>query len=306
MRKNYSNTRTANFFQSIFKNLGALTVVVLVPLLIGWWVAQTMIPQPAIGLITLDTDIWSRSAELLMMQLDEVRQDPRIKAVVIRIDSPGGAVVPSQQLYLELQNLRREMPVVASVESVAASGGYYIALAADPIYAKPSSTLGNVGVWGVIPQQKQQSDLVVASGAFKLKGNGRDEILSQVESMKQEFLATVYSQRGERMAIPRDDLSKGMAYLGRDALSYGLIDELGSHNEAVEKAAELAGIKNYDVINLQNTVYKKIFGEEIPVFFNPWEEDPWVGAADVVTGKRDLPPGIYLLYDMQASGAKNE
>ncbi len=306
MRKNYSNTRAASFFQSIFQNLGKVTVVLLLPLLIGWWLAQTIIPQPVIGLITLDTDIWSRSAELVMMQLDEVRQNPNIKAIVIRVDSPGGAVVPSQQLYLELQNLRREMPVVASIESVAASGGYYIALAADPIYAKPSSTVGNVGVWGVIPQQKEQSDLVVASGAFKLKGSGRDEILNQVESMKQEFLATVYSQRGERMAIPRNDLAEGMAYLGRDAISYGLIDELGSHNEAVAKAAELAGIKNYEVVNLQHTVYKKMFGEETPLFFSPWKEDPWVGAADVATGKRDLPPGIYLLYDMQASGAKNE
>ena len=304
MRNNYSNTRNTNFFKAIFQNIGGLIVVVLLPLLIGWWIATTLVPQPVVGIVTLNTDIWSRSAELLMMQLDEARKDPTIKAIVLQIDSPGGAVVPSQQLYLELQNLRRQMPVVASIDSIAASGGYYIALAADPIYAKPSSTVGHVGVWSIIPPEKEISDLVIASGPFKLNANNRDEVLHQVEGMKQEFLATIYSQRAERMNISRDDLAQGKVYLGRDALSYGLIDDLGTQSDAVKRAAEQAGIKNYEVVDLQHIVFQKVFGEEIPVFFSPWENEPWIGAADPITGKRDLPPGIYLLYDMQAGGAK--
>ncbi|MGB0387265.1 MAG: S49 family peptidase [Ardenticatenaceae bacterium] len=304
MRINYSNTRQATFIKTIFQSLGGVILVIVIPLLIGWWVATTLIPQPTVAVVTLDTDIWSRSAELVMMQLEEARQDPSIKAIVLQIDSPGGAVVPSQELYLELQNLRREMPVVASIDSIAASGGYYIALAADPIYAKPSSTVGNVGVWSVVPRKTEREELVIASGPFKVGTSTRDQLLHQIEGMKQEFLASIYTQRGDRMKILRDDLAQGMAYLGRDALSYGLIDHLGSQSDAVNTAAELAGIRNYEIVDLQHVVLKKIYGEETPAFFRPWDEEPWVGAPDPVTGKRKLPPGIYLLYDVQVGEAK--
>lgn len=287
-----------------FRNLLLFVFVVIAPLSIGWWAAEEAIPQPAVGIVTMNTDIWLGSADIMMQQIEKARLDERIKAVVLRIDSPGGAVVPTQELYMEMQNLRHDMPVVGLINTVAASGGFYLAMAADPIYAKPSSMVGNVGVWSVVPPELGVNDEVIASGPFKLTASNRDEFMRQIEGIKQEFLATVYSQRGERLTISRAELSQGLAYPGRDALNYGLIDGLGSQTNAIEKAAELAGISDYEVIDLQKVVFDELFTEQVPLFMQPWDENPWIGAANPLTGERLLPPGVYLLYDVRLGGIR--
>lgn len=287
-----------------FRNLLLFVFVVIAPLSIGWWVAEEAIPQPAVGIVTMNTDIWLGSANIMMKQIEKARLDERIKAVVLRIDSPGGAVVPTQELYMEMQNLRHDMPVVGLINTVAASGGFYLAMGADPIYAKPSSMVGNVGVWSVVPPEMGVNDKVIASGPFKLSASNRDEFMRQIEGIKQEFLATVYSQRGERVTISRAELSQGLAYPGRDALNYGLIDGLGSQTNAIEKAAELAGLRDYEVIDLQEIVFDELFTEQMPLFLQPWDENPWFGAANPLTGERYLPPGVYLLYDVRLGGIR--
>jgi ClpP class serine protease len=242
---------------------------VVVPLAVGIWLAGRYVETPAVGLIRLETDIWYGSAELFKMQLEEARADERIQALVIVIDSPGGEVAPTQDMFFELLSIREEMPVVASINSLAASGGFYLAMAADPIFAKPNSTVGNVGV--------------------------------------------------ERLAISPTDLSQGLAYSGRAALEHGLIDRLASQHDAVVAAAGLAGIENYEVVDLLGIVLERLYGEdaelirpgfteaipekagEIPL---PWYLAPWLGAADPVTGERVLPPGVYLLYDVRIGGAR--
>lgn len=279
-----------------FRALGSFLLWVVAPLLVGVWLAQSQVPQPAVGIIRLNTDIWAGSAELVMAQIAEARRDPSIKAVVVQLDSPGGEVAATQVLYLELQNLRREMPVVSSIDGVAASGAFYVAMATDPIYAKPSSTVGNVGVWGFVPPDLGVDEVILASGPFKLTASNRDEFVRWIEGVKQEFVATVFSQRGERLDISRENLSQGLAYSGRDSQRLGLIDHLGSQTEAVRTAAAQAGIAHYQVINLEARVIEE-FVEE-----NEEALEPWVGAADPVTGRRILPPGAYLLYDIQLGG----
>lgn len=287
---------TSNFG---FRTLGSLFLLVVVPSLVGWWLAQSLAPQPAVGIIRLNTDIWTGSAELVMAQLEAARQDARVKAVVLQLDSPGGEVAATQTLYMELQRLRLEMPVVSSIDGVAASGAFYMAMATDPIYAKPSSTVGNVGVWGFIPPDLGVNEVILTSGPFKLTASNRAEFLRRIEGIKQEFLATVFSQRGERLTISLVDLSQGLAYSGREALRLGLVDHLGSQTEAITAAAELAGILHYEVIDLKARVIDELSEEEDD------EEDSagsWVGAADPVTGRRILPPGAYLLYDIRLGG----
>ena len=279
-----------------FRTLGNILLWVAAPLLVGLWLAQSLVPRPAVGIIRLNTDIWAGSADLVMAQVEEARRDPSIKAVVLQLDSPGGEVAATQALYLELQNLRREMPVVSSVGEVAASGAYYVAVATDPIYAKPSSSVGNVGAWGFIPPELGVNDIILASGPFKLTASNRAEFLRWIEGIKREFLATVVSQRGERMKMSDADLSQGLIYSGRDALRLGLIDHLGSQTEAIGAAARLAGIAQYEVIDLAARVIEELPEEEEPVL------EPWVGAADRVTGRRVLPPGAYFLYDIQLGG----
>jgi protease-4 len=279
-----------------FRSLGSFLLWVVAPLLVGLWLAQALVPQPAVGIIRLNTDIWAGSANLVMAQIEEARRDPSIKAVVLQLDSPGGEVAPTQGLYLELQSLRREMPIVSSIEGMAASGAFYVAIATDPIYAKPSSTVGNVGVWGFIPPDLGVDEVILASGPFKLTASNRAEFMRWIEGMKQEFVETVFSQRAERMNISREDLSQGLVYSGRESLRLGLIDQLGSHSEAIRAAAELAGIAHYEIIDLEARVVDELLDEYEAAL------EPWVGAADPVTGRRILPPGAYLLYDIQLGG----
>jgi protease-4 len=280
-----------------FRTVGNVLLWVVAPLLVGLWLAQSLLPQPAVGIIRLNTDIWAGSAQIVMMEIEEARQDPRIKAVVLQLDSPGGEVVATQGLYLEVRKLREEMPVVSSIDSMAASGAFYMAMGTEPIYAKPSSTVGNVGVWGFIPPDLGVNEVILASGPFKLTGSNRDEFLREIEEIKREFLETVFSQRGERVDISRADLSRGLVYSGRESLRLGLIDHVGSQTEAIRTAAELAGIAHYQVIDLEARVFQELYEEY------GYALEPWVGAADPVTGQRILPPGAYLLYDIQLGGA---
>lgn len=280
-----------------FGALGSVLLWGLAPLLVGLWLAQAVVPQPAVGIIRLNTEIWPDSAALVMAQIEEAREDPTIQAVVVQLDCPGGEVAPSQALYLELQALRREMPVVGSIDGMATSGAYYVAMASDPVYAKPSSTVGNVGVWGFIPPDLGVNEVILASGPFKLTASNRDEFLRWIEGIRLEFVETVFSQRGDRIQIARVELSQGLAYPGREAVRLGLIDRLGSETEAIRAAAQQAGIAHYRVIDLEARVVDKLAEDE------NGELEPWVGAADPVTGRRVLPPGAYLLYDIQLGGA---
>ncbi len=269
----------------------------------SWSLATRLIPRPAVGLVRINLDIWATgsdydfgSTELVMAEIEAARQDPRIKAVVVLLNSPGGEVVASQTLYLELQALRREMPVVGCIETMAASGAYYAAMGTAPLYARPSSSVGNVGVWGYVPSELAVNDVILASGPFKLTGSNRDEFLREIEGIKREFLATVSSQRGQRLALSPVELSQGLLYPGREALRLGLVDALGSQSDAVAEAARQAGIANYTVIDLEAQIIDRYLVSDSGFI------KPWVGAADPKSGERALPPGIYALYDMRLRG----
>lgn len=314
------------------KMLGT-ALLAAVAIALGIWLSTLLVPRPAVGLIRLEADIWSGSAFLVKKQIEAARQDPAIQAVVLIIDSPGGEVAPTQDIYLELLSLRQDMPVVGSINGLAASGGYYLAVATDPLYAKPNSTIGNVGVWGFVPENIGVNEVVLASGPFKLSGDNEEEFLRRIEGIKQEFLQTVAVGRGERLEISLTELGQGLAYSGRQALEFGMIDALASQAEAVKEAARQAKISGYRVIDLQDRVLEELLAEEAPVGYLPgetapvqyappaedaqppaaanpnrdappalWFLSPWLGAADPLTGQRTLPPGIYLLYDVRIGG----
>ncbi len=258
---------------------------------------SVLVPRPAVGIIRVNMDIWAGSAALIQAEIEAARQDPNIKAVVVQLNSPGGEVVASQAVYMELQNLRRELPVVGSIDSMAASGAYYAAMGTQPIYAKPSSSVGNVGVWAYIPEDLAVNDVILASGPFKLTGSNREEFLRELEGIKQEFLVTVFTQRDGQLSLTAEELSKGLLYPGREALRAGLIDAIGTQAEAIEKAAEQAGIAHYRIVDLESRVLGRFLID------NPFFEETWVGAADPVSGERSLPYGIYLLYDIHLRSA---
>src|SRR6202158_2988138 len=189
--------------------------------------------------------------------LHEARQDDDIRAGVLRIDSPGGSVLASEQIYREVLALKRDgKPVVASMSDVAASGGYYIAAAADQIIASPNTITGSIGVFAGIPTfSRSLAKLginVDGIGTTPLSGATQlDRPLSAdvgrllqitVDHAYEEFLARVAKGRGKtREAV--DAIAQGRVWAGGDARQQGLVDRLGNYDDAVAEAARRAGLK---------------------------------------------------------------
>jgi len=184
-----------------------------------------------------------------------IKNDSQIKAVVLRIESPGGAVGPSQELYSELKQLGEEKPVVASIGNVGASGGYYIACAAEKIYANPGSITGSIGVvaqfvsyekllqWAMVDVE------VIKSGEFKDIGSPFREMTDADRQYIQELIDNVYTQFKDAVGESRgldaaqmDKVAEGKIYTGAQARELGLVDELGTINDAVDYVSESVGI----------------------------------------------------------------
>ncbi len=187
--------------------------------------------------------------------ISKIRDDDRIKAVVVRIDSPGGAVGPSQEIYSELLQLREEMPVIASIGSVGASGGYYIACAAEKIYANPGTITGSIGVIAQFASYEKLLEWakvdveVIKSGQFKDVGSPFREMTETDREYIQELINNVHSQFKKAVAESRDlDMSQvdkiadGKIFTGEQAKELKLIDELGTMNDAIELAGNMSGI----------------------------------------------------------------
>jgi len=191
--------------------------------------------------------------------IDEIKdyvKDPSIKAIVLRVDSPGGAVAPSQEIYEEVRKAIAKKTVVVSMGSIAASGGYYIASPATRIIANPGTLTGSIGVIMEIPNLEGLMNKigvkteVIKSGRHKdiasvFRGINKEEreILQNVlDNVHEQFILAV--SEGRKML--RDDVQRiadGRIFTGEQALKVGLIDELGNLEDAIKAAAKLSGIK---------------------------------------------------------------
>lgn len=207
-----------------------------------------------IGVIRVEGVI--ASSRQVTEQINQFRKDDGIRAVVLRIDSPGGGVAPSQEICEEVRKLAAVKPVVVSMGSVAASGGYYIAVPAVRILANPGTITGSIGVimeftnvqelFGKIGLSRE----VVKSGAHKDIGSPLRPMTPSDRRILQGMIDDVYDQFVHQVAdsrkLPLDKvraLADGRIFSGRQALHEGLVDELGNFRDAVARAAELAGIK---------------------------------------------------------------
>jgi len=209
-----------------------------------------------IGLIRIEGVI-ADSREALD-QLEKFQRSQTIRAVVLRINSPGGGVAPAQEIYEELNKTRSQhrKPIVASMGSLAASGGYYIACASDRIFANPGSITGSIGV---IMQLANISRLlekvgvkatVIKSGEHKDMGSMTKDISPGDQKIFQEVLDDVHDQFVEAVVKGRKldkgkvaEIADGRIFTGRQAVGLGLVDELGDLSDAINCAAQLAGIK---------------------------------------------------------------
>ena len=209
-----------------------------------------LIPRPIVGTIYLRDAIYSYSAGDVITQLRYAYDHSEIQSVVLVMDSPGGTVADTESVYLELMRLREKKPVVASIESMAASGAYYLAVGTDYIIARPSSEVGNIGVRTVLPSSPSVYEDEVSTGPYKFYGGSRDETLRLLDPLKQSFYKAVLLGRGEAIRTTRENILSGKLFIGSEALRFGLIDALGSYSEAVEKAATLAHIWNFETKDL--------------------------------------------------------
>lgn len=183
-------------------------------------------------------------------------KDRSIKAIVMRVDSPGGGVVPAQEIYEEVRKAVKIKKIVVSMGSVAASGGYYIASPADKIIANPGTITGSIAVIMEIPNIKELMDKlgikteVVKTGKHKdmasiFRGIGKEEreiIQGVMDDVHEQFIKAVSDGR----KMPAEDIRKiadGRIFSGRQAKEIGLVDELGDLEYAIKAASKLAGIK---------------------------------------------------------------
>jgi protease-4 len=210
---------------------------------------------PRVAIVELEGMILE--VEDLIRDLKLYRENPQVKAVVIRINSPGGVVGPTQELHQALMRVREAgKPVVASLGSVAASGGYYTAVAADRIFANPGTLTGSIGV---IMQMANVESLfkkvgvdyvVVKAGRYKDIGNFTRPMTPEERRVLQTLLDDVHAQFIDAVAtgrkLDRADVVKfadGRVFSGTQARDLKMIDTLGSFEDAINEAAKLAGLR---------------------------------------------------------------
>jgi len=191
-------------------------------------------------------------------QLEDFGTRSGVRAVVIRINSPGGGVAASQEIYEAIKKFRSktEKKVVVSMASVAASGGYYVACASDKIFANPGSITGSIGViaewynYGGLLQWAKMQNVVFKSGELKDSGSAtrpltekeKDYFQSLIDSIHSQFVSAVAESRNMEEEVVRE-LADGRVFTGQQAKANHLIDEIGTHQDAIDAAAKLAGIE---------------------------------------------------------------
>lgn len=267
-----------------------ILVVVIVPLIAGLYFAPRIVPKPQVGVVRLYYEIDGYTTYEITEQLAYAREHNDIKAVVLVINSPGGSAAYSEELFFDVLDTRAQLPVVASVDLLAASGAYYMAAAADEIYAKPTSSVGSIGVIALLPDGVYLDEDVLTTGPYKSFGGTRDGYVRQIERAKFAFLSAVRVGRGERLTVDDAFLSRAEIWTGIQALEFGLVDDLLSTEEAIKRAAEMAGLANYDVVELYPLAFNN--GDTAQATYQP----PMVDAHALWLPPTQSPPGMYYRY----------
>ena len=208
---------------------------------------------PRLGVVTVEGFIGD--ADRTVAWVEKLRKNSSVAGVLVRVNSPGGAVAPSQELFSTLKRLASEKPVVVSMGTVATSGGYYIAVAGKEIFANPSTLTGSIGVRLQLTNVQELMERIgvrsesFTTGKFKATGSPfqamseeeRTYLQAVLDDMQDEFISIVAQNR----ALPKDTvtaLADGRVFTGRQALASGLIDHLGDKEAALNRLATLCNI----------------------------------------------------------------
>ena len=203
-------------------------------------------------------------SERISKAIRKARKDEKVKAIVLRVNSPGGSALASDVIWREMKLANEEKPVVVSMGDVAASGGYYIACASDKIYASPNTITGSIGVFGIMPNiEELMTDKIgitfdnVKTNKFADLGSVNRPLTQEEYDIIQKGVVDVYNTFTSKVAEGRDmsqenvdDIGQGRVWSGTNAMDINLIDEYGGLEAAVAGAAELAELEDYRIFEL--------------------------------------------------------
>ena len=190
--------------------------------------------------------------------IDKVRKEEKVKAVVLRVNSPGGSVLASSKIKDALDALGKEKPLVASYGDYAASGGYWISNGCEKIYTNPATLTGSIGVFGMIPDFSKTAKDIAHVGVTSVKSNAHSDMFSLTRPFDkaeldymQASIEDIYTRfinlvaEGRSLPVEKvDEIAQGRVWTGADALEIGLVDEIGTLNDAIAYAASLAGFED--------------------------------------------------------------
>lgn len=278
-----------------------IAILFFISVILGFWIvfsqpsdkierkSKTGISQDKIAVVNIlgpirasmkSSDPFARDSEKIVKRLKKINENASVKAVVLRINSPGGTVAAVQEIYSELLKMKKNGKfIVASFSDIAASGGYYIACGADEIVAQPGTLTGSIGVILEIGNFSELMKKIgvkietVKSGKHKDIGNFSREMTIEERKILQDLINNAYEQFLSAVVTGRKldeakarKLADGRIFTGAQAKSEGLVDMLGGLDDAIEKAKKLAGIKGEVKIISDSDQWDKIF-EFIPAGF---------------------------------------
>jgi protease-4 len=241
------------FFIIIFSSIAAVFIISVSVLFVLGSGGSSLDFREKVGVVEITGVI--KEARSVINSLKQFRKDDSIKAIVLRIDSPGGGVGPSQEIYREVQKTVKMKKVVASMGAIATSGGYYVAAGADGIVANPGTITGSIGVimgftnFEAVLKKIGLIPIVIKSGEYKDTGSPVRPMSSEERKMLQQLVDKIHSQFVKDVASGRnldqkkvEMVADGRIFSGQDAITYGLVDRLGNFEDAIEWAGRLGGI----------------------------------------------------------------
>ena len=247
------------FFILVFAIITSTALIVITSLIVVGtrgtdFKSQLVGKSNKIGVLELKGSILE--ADQIINNIALLREADAVKAIILRIDTPGGAVGPSQEIYRELRKTAGKKKIIASMGTVAASGGYYVAAGADGIMANPGTITGSIGVimgYTNIEELLSKiglSPVVIKSGAFKDTGSPLRPMEAAERKFLEKFIQGIHRQfiqavaEGRNLPVSQvEPMADGRIFSGEEALEIGLVDRLGNFQDAVDWAAKMGGIE---------------------------------------------------------------
>jgi signal peptide peptidase SppA len=246
---------SGNSVDRLVQRIVIFGILISLALVGGYYLAVTLVPTPKIGILYLDTQVGGPLVDTISQEITYARDARDIKAVVVMVNSPGGGASSGHDIYYQMRKLRAEKPVIASIDVLAASAAYQIAVAATEIYAKPASFIGNIGVIVGLPVPETLREQFITTGPFKATAFNATGIVQKLDLLYANFRDSVVAERRaapNKLKLDPDAVATGELWVGLEAKEYGLIDEIGSKLDAIDRAAELAGLNHYEVVNVRD------------------------------------------------------